>query len=302
MNCPACRVSMQEKVYESIKLDECPSCQGVWLDEGEVKQIAEDRSLAFSLDQKLKVLDLGLAPDSEHRRHCPKCKSELTLVQYAVDSGIYIDRCPNKHGIFLDSGEIESIQIFFERVSGQNHSEKREKLHRVCPNDGTPLSLVKCEAETLDQCPKCQGVWCDVGELRRVIQQRLVNFVPANAVGNAPKSYVKLEKDRHCILCHAKMQSSIFAYDSGIQLDTCPLGHGLWLDPEELQKIEAYMKLGKGLQRDRQAVWGSLSKNIAAQADATTGNFDREAYAEIWAKRRMLSRGAALGFLLKKSN
>jgi uncharacterized protein with PIN domain len=41
MNCPKCDGKLVETEYENIKIDVCNSCTGVWLDAGELAQIAE---------------------------------------------------------------------------------------------------------------------------------------------------------------------------------------------------------------------------------------------------------------------
>lgn len=40
MNCPKCDGKLIETNYENIKIDVCGNCSGVWLDAGELAQIA----------------------------------------------------------------------------------------------------------------------------------------------------------------------------------------------------------------------------------------------------------------------
>jgi hypothetical protein len=37
MRCPKCGAQLEEIVYEGIRLDKCPTCEGVWLDNGELE-------------------------------------------------------------------------------------------------------------------------------------------------------------------------------------------------------------------------------------------------------------------------
>jgi len=39
MKCPKCGMNLVEIDYKSIKVDRCSSCEGVWLDTGELGQI-----------------------------------------------------------------------------------------------------------------------------------------------------------------------------------------------------------------------------------------------------------------------
>ena len=46
MRCPKCGMELTEIDYKKIKVDKCFSCQGVWLDAGELEAVSElDRSV-----------------------------------------------------------------------------------------------------------------------------------------------------------------------------------------------------------------------------------------------------------------
>jgi len=40
MHCPKCGHSLSEIEFQGVKIDRCLSCQGVWLDAGELEQIS----------------------------------------------------------------------------------------------------------------------------------------------------------------------------------------------------------------------------------------------------------------------
>jgi len=40
MQCPRCATPLQERAQHDITVDECPSCGGLWLDRGEMEQLA----------------------------------------------------------------------------------------------------------------------------------------------------------------------------------------------------------------------------------------------------------------------
>lgn len=40
MHCPKCGMTMVEIDYKNIKIDQCSECGGVWLDKGEIEQVA----------------------------------------------------------------------------------------------------------------------------------------------------------------------------------------------------------------------------------------------------------------------
>jgi uncharacterized protein len=43
MKCPKCGTDLIEIDFKGIKIDECPSCRGMWLDAGEFDAIAKIR-------------------------------------------------------------------------------------------------------------------------------------------------------------------------------------------------------------------------------------------------------------------
>jgi Zn-finger nucleic acid-binding protein len=46
MNCPQCNVPLQMTERQSVEIDYCPECRGVWLDRGELDKLIE-RSAAW---------------------------------------------------------------------------------------------------------------------------------------------------------------------------------------------------------------------------------------------------------------
>ena len=50
MKYPKCGMNLVEIEYRSIKVDRCSACEGVWLDKGELKAVADlDKSLLDKL-------------------------------------------------------------------------------------------------------------------------------------------------------------------------------------------------------------------------------------------------------------
>ena len=55
MRCPKCGEPLKERSFQKIAIDQCTGCNGVWLDAGELEQIAsrEEGSWLGKLWQKL---------------------------------------------------------------------------------------------------------------------------------------------------------------------------------------------------------------------------------------------------------
>lgn len=44
LKCPRCAAMLKESTFQKIVIDQCPSCNGVWLDAGEIEQLAAKES------------------------------------------------------------------------------------------------------------------------------------------------------------------------------------------------------------------------------------------------------------------
>ena len=53
-------------------------------------------------------------------------------------------------------------------------------------------------------------------------------------------TFEKSKEPRNCPVCHALMDNMQFQSVSGIWVDYCPAGHGVWLDSGEIKLIKNY--------------------------------------------------------------
>jgi Zn-finger nucleic acid-binding protein len=125
LSCPRDQSPLTPQTYEAkIEVDACPSCRGVWLDKGELEAIQEAKENDYSKT----LADL---PDSVARSvnkvaqahsgavACPKCGTEMDVREYAYCSQIMIDACPEGCGIWLDVGELQALEKFFEQSQAE---------------------------------------------------------------------------------------------------------------------------------------------------------------------------------------
>ena len=86
-----------------VEIDHCPLTQGIWLDAGELETLFENASEA----EKLMA---SFTPDPKCREkkiRCPICRKKMEKV--TVAGNIIIDRCPRKHGLWFDKGELMQV-------------------------------------------------------------------------------------------------------------------------------------------------------------------------------------------------
>ena len=101
-----------------------------------------------------------------------------------------------------------------------------------CPKcDNTPLKRGSLSTKklTLDQCPKCKGMWFDKGELGHLLGDK------ADQEFSIPKFAAEMPNTR-CPCCQLSLYE--FCYpDTLILVDGCRQCEGIWLDNSEWKAI-----------------------------------------------------------------
>jgi Zn-finger nucleic acid-binding protein len=121
LKCPHDSTPLHTQTYEAnIEVDVCPECRGMWLDKGELEAIEEasEHDYRKQLDEVTTQAEASLhvaeqladAPIS-----CPKCHGEMDKREYGYCSRIVIDTCNDGCGVWLDAGEIQALEVFFEQ-------------------------------------------------------------------------------------------------------------------------------------------------------------------------------------------
>jgi Zn-finger nucleic acid-binding protein len=110
--CPLCGKALMKRPLpdELGALEQCGPCGGMWLRHETLRAILETE-----LDRILPYLS-SHHPDRDHRyedggasRNCPGCGKPMETFRFALHSGVWIDACPDDHGVWLDAGELERL-------------------------------------------------------------------------------------------------------------------------------------------------------------------------------------------------
>lgn len=105
MKCPACSQALVVVERESIEVDWCPRCRGIWFDAGELELLAEKAGRDLAPGALGQVADAAVR---ERRRRCPRCRRKMTKMELPGDGPVIVDRCA-EHGIWFDAGELGSM-------------------------------------------------------------------------------------------------------------------------------------------------------------------------------------------------
>lgn len=107
MKCPRCPDSLlSPALVETVTIDRCPSCHGMWLDATELEKLVELRPASLLKDDARFTAN----PSQADRLACPACTGARLIKLSSLDSpGTILDSCTVCFGTWLDAGELDKL-------------------------------------------------------------------------------------------------------------------------------------------------------------------------------------------------
>lgn len=105
--CPKCNAPMQTMQVESTQVDRCTSCEGLWFDALEDRDVRSKESID-ALDPVGAQTAAGR--DTQRRVNCPRCHTLMIRMLDRHTREIWYESCPICYGKFFDAGEFRAIQ------------------------------------------------------------------------------------------------------------------------------------------------------------------------------------------------
>ncbi len=115
LDCPKCLGLLTTKEVGELKnvpvvIDQCPVCQGIWFDKGELERILKNH---VQFDDEMPEKDFHFEWKDDYldlkRAKCPRCKKELERINAADDDRVVTDYCMDCGGTWLDGGELREL-------------------------------------------------------------------------------------------------------------------------------------------------------------------------------------------------
>jgi Zn-finger nucleic acid-binding protein len=138
-----------------------------------------------------------------------------------------------------------------------------------CPRCDSVLSQVQKESVKVEVCPGCQGEWLYAGELQKIVEHHEEVFTPdeiasLDAVNREIFTAEKDDRDElNCPLCkNARMEHFNYGDTSGILLHKCPECGGIWMDKDQLKKVEGVVDGWKKCLRQDSKKYSSILKKV----------------------------------------
>jgi Zn-finger nucleic acid-binding protein len=112
-----------------VAIYNCGQCGGHWLSDARLDVIVKRREYEMPEPVKRGMLEIAAASNTTRRLTCVTCGREMVKEQFKHWPDIQLDRCPKCNGIWLDRGELEKCEIYWEYA--QDHPEQWENLDLV---------------------------------------------------------------------------------------------------------------------------------------------------------------------------
>ena len=232
MSCPRCSIGLYPFSYPhtpNVRLDACRQCKGIWVDNGELQQIAERIQAACRPMPAPSPAGLD--------------RTDLSRQQLRSAASFLITRpCPACH-------ENNPAAALICWACGQ--SMQTAGSLALCPRCDRAMAEVRPESSPtrLDACLTCKGVWFGGGELTAFLQFGLSEVQSVRQqIGDGLGHYVDRDIDEagllSCPQCHFCMEREPLGSDTPVLIDICPTCRGVWLDAGELVAAYEFFEQG----------------------------------------------------------
>jgi Zn-finger nucleic acid-binding protein len=141
-----------------------------------------------------------------------------------------------------------------------------------CPRCGSVLNAVEYDDVEVEVCSSCKGEWLQAGELEKIVEHHDEVFTPAEiasmaAVNQEIFTNENLDHDElNCPQCvNVRMEHFNYGDTSGIILHKCTDCGGIWMDKEQLNKVEEVVDGWKEDLAEDSAKYGPVLNKIEVQ-------------------------------------
>lgn len=107
MKCPKCTGQLEAVEYADIHVHRCDTCAGLWCPPDELLKMKSEWMSEVAIDSGDPQARYNKIEDIE----CPNCGVALDKTTDKNQPHIWIETCPNGHGVFLDAGEFTDLKF-----------------------------------------------------------------------------------------------------------------------------------------------------------------------------------------------
>lgn len=144
----------------------------------------------------------------------------------------------------------------------------------LCPNCHRALKEVHEAGISYLGCLKCFGIFISPSELRKYVSSSTndvkVSFDKISEI--RPLQKVEFyNPNRTCPICSTPLDQYQYCFNSGVKIDGCPSGHGVFFDLGELAKARKFVHDGKSKVTASESALFKKSRNLLEQDALDSG-------------------------------
>jgi len=227
--CPRCQVPLYAFQFAhtpGVTLDACPTCRGVWIDDGELEAIGRRLAPQQPPAEAAAPAQPATAPPASVRQ---KARQALSFIQR-----VPCTKCNEENP--------EGALVCWACGATMSH----RKSGRLCPRCDGRLNYITADdleihpPPYLDHCPDCGGIWIQRECLSPLINvdikdlKRWEEHLAAHVRGSVETR----EEQIICPVCQVVLDERPYARDRSVLIDQCRVCLGTWLDGGELVVIK----------------------------------------------------------------
>ena len=127
-NCPVCKQSLCEMLYEGAPIMKCGYCGGILADNDVIMRIIAREDFSFgpetikAAEEILQGYSKGVTQETfkvAYSFKCPECKVEMLRGFFSYGFPIHVDRCEKCRKVWFDKGELEMLQYLSEKARAE---------------------------------------------------------------------------------------------------------------------------------------------------------------------------------------
>lgn len=132
LKCPACQVPLCLIEYEGQTVHVCPDCRGALVQEPRLERIKRRRERKWSTEEEGRVAGEVAAADKTAWVRCPRCFGFMEKLKVSgAGCAFHLDRCGACQLVWLDPGELELLQIQYEKEIDSRTPEDWKRIERM---------------------------------------------------------------------------------------------------------------------------------------------------------------------------
>jgi uncharacterized protein len=146
-----------------------------------------------------------------------------------------------------------------------------------CPRCTAVLKSVAYDDQEIKVCPECKGEWLSSEELGKIVEHHAEVFTAGEiaAIKGVNQEIFTAEKDDNdeleCPHCGEPMELFNYGDTSGVMLHKCLECDGIWMDKDELRRVEALVDGWKDHLAEDEKKYGPILEKVEKQEEAEMG-------------------------------